>query len=236
MRKGVDMELALLMEGLSVAASVGLGCGTCCGSGAGILLSGYVMSHARDSKQSILAFLAFFLGKVASVAVLCLAISLVGKTTLLQTGPLADGWLKRAFDLFVIGMGAWLLYGWYREMRGEKVCGDACRDHHKMRESMRDGIHLPALFVAGAGYGITPCAPLVVVAGLCVTLPVGYAFATGAAFACASIASPVLLVLLLSGVLTTRMHAEIPGMLRWIRLACYIGMIAFFAVDLIQTF
>lgn len=230
------MELALLMEGLSVAASVGLGCGTCCGSGAGILLSGYVISHARDSKQSMLAFLAFFLGKVASVAALCLVVSLVGQTSLLQSGPLANGWFRRGFDLFVIGMGLWYLHGWFREARGEKVCGDACRDHHRMRKSVKDGIHLPALFVAGAGYGITPCAPLVVVASLCVTLPVGYAFATGAAFACASILSPVLLILLLTGVLTTRMHAEIPGMLRWIRLACYIGMIAFFVVDLIQTF
>lgn len=230
------MGLALLLEGLSVATSVGLGCGTCCGSSAGILLSGYVMSHARDTRQSMLAFLSFFLGKIVGVAVLCLVSSLVGRAVFSQGDVLASAWVERAFDLFMVGMGLWFLCGWIREARGQRVCGEQCRDHHKMREAMQDGIHVPALFAAGAGYGITPCAPLVIVLGLCVTLPVGYAFVTGAAFACASIASPLLLVLVLSGILTTRMHAEIPGMIRWIRLACYLGMVVFFLVDLTLTF
>lgn len=230
------MDFALLMEGLTVATSVGLGCGTCCGSGAGILLSGYVMSHARDSKQSLLAFLLFFLGKIAGVAALCVVASLVGQTAFVESGLVEGGWLERAFDVFVIGMGLWFLRGWVREARGKKVCGEQCRDHHKMREAVEGGIHLPTLFVAGAGFGVTPCAPLLIVASLCVTLPAGFALATGATFACASIASPLLLVLLLSGVLTTRMHKEIPGMLRWLRLACYLGMVAFFLVDLAQTF
>ena len=231
------MGLALLFEGLTVATSVGLGCGTCCGSSAGILLSGYVMTHARDFKQSMLAFLAFFLGKVAGVAVLCLVVSLLGQAAFLEGDLFAQGWVERAFDVFIIGMGAWLLYGWIKEARGKKTCGNQCRDHHKMREVAKEaGIRMPALFAAGAGYGITPCVPLLVVAGMCVTLPVGYAFVTGAAFACASIASPLLLVLLLSGALTTRMHKEIPGMLRWLRLACYLGMMAFFMIDLVQSF
>lgn len=230
------MGLSLLLEGLSVATSVGLGCGTCCGSGAGILLSGYVMSHARDSRQSMLAFLSFFLGKIAGVAALCVVASLVGNAALVDSGLLSNGWVKRVFDAFIVGMGLWFLFGWYREARGRKVCGDQCRDHHKMREAVEGGIHMPTLFAAGAGFGITPCAPLVIVASLCVTLPAGHALVTGAAFACASIASPLLLVLLLSGVLTTRMHKEIPGMLRWLRLACYLGMVAFFLVDLVHTF
>lgn len=230
------MGLTMLLEGVSVATSVGLGCGTCCGSGAGMLLTGYVMTHARDSRQSLAAFLSFYLGKIASVAVLCLVASLVGQSAFLQGEPFASGWVNRAFDLFIVGMGAYYLYGWFQEARGSKKCGEQCRDHHKMREAVKEGIHLPALFLAGAGFGITPCAPLIIVAGLCVTLPVGFAAVTGATFACASIVSPLLLVLLLSGVLTTRMHKEIPGMLRWLRLVCYLGMIAFYLYDLIQTF
>ena len=230
------MSLSLLLEGVSVATSVGLGCGTCCGSGAGILLSGYVMTHARDSRQSMIAFLSFYLGKIASVAALCLVASLVGQSAFLQSDLFASGWVNRAFDLFIVGMGVYYLYGWFQEARGNKACGDQCRDHHKMREAVKDGIHIPTLFLAGAGFGITPCAPLVIVAGLCVTLPVGFAALTGATFACASIVSPLLLVLLLSGVLTTRMHKEIPGMLRWLRLVCYLGMIAFYLFDFVQTF
>lgn len=230
------MGLTLLLEGISVATSVGLGCGTCCGSGAGILLSGYVMTHARDARQSMAAFLSFYLGKIASVAALCLVASLVGQSSFLQGELFSAGWVNRAFDLLIMGMGIYFLYGWLREARGDKTCGGQCRDHHKMREAVEGGIHIPALFLAGAGFGISPCAPLIIVAGLCVTLPVGFAVVTGATFACASIISPLLLVLLLSGVLTTRMHQEIPGMLRWLRLVCYLGMIAFYLFDLVQTF
>ena len=229
------MGLSLLLEGLSVATSVGLGCGTCCGSSAGILLSGFVMTHARDSRQSLAAFLAFFLGKVAGVALLCLVASLIGQAAFLQSDLFAQGWVERGFDLFMIGMGLWFLHGWFQEMRGKKTCGNQCRDHKKMREAAEPGIRMPALFAAGAGYGITPCAPLVIVAGLCVTLPVAYALVTGVVFALASIASPLLLVLMLSGILTTRMHKEIPGVIRWLRLACYLGMIGYFCVHLILS-
>ncbi len=184
----------------------------------------------------MVAFLSFYLGKITSVAVLCLVASLIGQSEFLQGGPFATGWVNRVFDLFVIGMGNYFLHGWLREARGNKTCGEQCRDHHKMREAVEGGIHIPALFLAGAGFGISPCAPLIIVAGLCVTLPVGFAVVTGATFACASIVSPLLLVLLLSGVLTTRMHKEIPGMLRWLRLVCYLGMIMFYLFDLVQTF
>ena len=210
------MGLSLLLEGLSVATSVGLGCGTCCGSSAGILLSGFVVTHARDSKQSLAAFLAFFLGKVAAVALLCLVASLIGQATFLQSNLFAQGWVERGFDLFMIGMGLWFLYGWLQEMRGRKTCGNQCRDHKKMREAAEP-------------------APLVIVASLCVTLPVAYALVTGVVFAVASIASPLLLVLMLSGILTTRMHKEIPGVIRWLRLACYLGMIGYFCVHLILS-
>ena len=64
------MGLTLLLEGVSVATSVGLGCGTCCGSGAGILLSGYVMTHARNARQSMIAFLSFFVRCIRCIALL----------------------------------------------------------------------------------------------------------------------------------------------------------------------
>ena len=90
MRKGIVMGLTLLLEGVTVATSVGLGCGTCCGSGAGMLLTGYVMTHARDSRQSMIAFLSFYLGKIASVAALCLVASLVGQSAFLQSDLFAS--------------------------------------------------------------------------------------------------------------------------------------------------
>ena len=67
------------------------------------------------------------------------------------------------------------------------------------------------------------------------TLPAGYALLCGATFACASIASPLLLVLIVTGVLTTRLRAEIPHALKWLRLACYLGMVGFFLADLVRT-
>ena len=85
-----------------------------------------------------------------------------------------------------------------------------------------------AIFIMGAGYGITPCAPLILIAGYCAALPTLQAVAVGSVFAIASALSPMLLLLLISGVLAGRMYREIPGFLNWFRAACYIAVIVYF--------
>ena len=91
-----------------------------------------------------------------------------------------------------------------------------------------------AIFLMGAGYGITPCAPLILIAGYCASLPFLYAAAVGTVFAIASAVSPMLILLLLSGVLAGRVYREIPKYLDWFRAACYFAVIGYFAYSFIS--
>ena len=86
----------------------------------------------------------------------------------------------------------------------------------------------------GFGYGISPCAPLILITGDAATLPVGFAAVLGAVFALASTVSPALFLMLLSGVLAKRMRKEIPQYLTWFRLGCYILLIALFTAGLVK--
>ena len=72
------MGASLFFESITAAASVGMGCGTCCGSGISAALYGYLTTHTKDIKHSVTAFLEFFFGKFLAVILLCCAASLVG--------------------------------------------------------------------------------------------------------------------------------------------------------------
>ncbi|MBQ2347778.1 MAG: hypothetical protein II388_05330 [Clostridia bacterium] len=54
------MGVTLLLESITAAASVGMGCGTCCGSGISAALYGYLTTHVKNIKQSFRAFLISF--------------------------------------------------------------------------------------------------------------------------------------------------------------------------------
>ena len=77
------------------------------------------------------------------------------------------------------------------------------------------------MLVAGLTYGMTPCAPLLLMIGYCFTLPVSLAGATGVAFSLSSMVSPVLLLVVVTGALSKKMRKEIPDAVKWFRLASY---------------
>lgn len=58
-------------------------------------------------------------------------------------------------------------------------------------------------------------------AGYCFTLPVPAAGVTGIAFSLASMVSPVLLLVVVTGALSKKMRKEIPDAVKWFRLASY---------------
>ena len=227
------MGLTLILESVTTAASVGMGCGTCCGSGISAALYGYLTTHARDMKQSLRAFLDFFLGKLLAVVALCCAAALLGRSVLDAEGRLFGVRVAVLVDVLMVGMGVWLLAGWLRERRGRSACKSCGHCGAEGAERMEKPSRA-ALLGMGFGYGISPCAPLLLMTGYAATLPLGAAAALGGVFAAASTVSPALLLLLLSGALAGRMRREIPRYLTWFRLACYILLIALFAVSLLK--
>lgn len=221
--------MELLLQGAAAAASVGMGCGTCCGSGMGVFLSGYLMTHAKNFAQSLRAFLSFYLGKLMAVMALCGATSCLGARLLDEAGCLFGVPVKAMVDVAMILLGLWLLVRWVLERNGHCTC-HSCGSREPKPVDAR--VSVPVLWVMGVGYGVSPCGPLLMMLGYAATVPLGCALAVGAVFALCSAVSPMLLLLLLSGALAGRMYREIPQYLTWFRLGCYILLMIFFAAEL----
>ena len=226
------MGMTLLLESVTTAASVGLGCGSCCGSGISAALYGYLATHARDLKQSLRAFLDFFLGKLLAVVGLCCLAAMLGRSVLGEDGRLFGVDLHIVIDALMLFMGLRLLIGWLRERLGRHDCAKCgyCATGSKDLGNKKPSRAL--LLGMGVGYGMSPCAPLILMTGYAATLPVGTAAALGVVFAAASTLSPALLMLLLSGAVAGRMHKEVGAFLTWFRLACYLLLIALFSFSL----
>lgn len=225
--------MELLLQSVAAAASVGMGCGTCCGSGMGVLLSGYLMAHAKSFGQSLRAFLSFYLGKLMAVMAVCGAASLVGNWLLDERGCIHGVPVKALVDGAMILMGLWFLLQWVLERKGRcHRCGHCGGTQQPPQDT---SLSLPALWGMGLGYGISPCAPLLMMAGYAATLPLGYALALGGVFALCSAVSPMLLLLLLSGILAGQMYREIPQHMTWFRLGSYILLVIFFAAELVRV-
>ena len=224
------MGFTLLFESMTAAASVGMGCGTCCGSGISAALYGYLTTHVRNIKQSLRAFLDFFLGKFLAVILLCCVASVIGENIIDDSGRLFGIKIGLIADAGMLVLGFWLLFGWIRERQGNKGCKSCsgCNDTDKPIDKTTHA----ALIGMGFGYGISPCAPLIIIIGYAATLPLGFAALLGTVFAGASILSPMLFILLISGILSGKMYKEIPQYITWFKLGCYILLIALFAISL----
>ena len=228
------MGIALLFESLTAAASVGMGCGTCCGSGISTALYGYLTTHMKNMKQSLMGFIDFFLGKFIAVISLCCIASIVGSNIIDENGCIFGIKTALIADTVMLLMGIWLFIGWIREFHGHKSCEHCkgCKSDKSKSQEYKKSNHA-ALIGMGISYGASPCAPLILITGYAAALPLGYAALLGAVFAAASTISPMLFMLFLSGILAGKMYKEIPQYLKWFRLACYILLIGIFTFGLL---
>ena len=228
------MVFTAFIESVTAAASVGMGCGTCCGSGISTALYGYLTTHMKNMKQSLMGFIDFFLGKFIEVISLCCIASIVGSNIIDENGCIFGIKTALIADTVMLLMGIWLFIGWIREFHGHKSCEHCkgCKSDKSKSQEYKKSNHA-ALIGMGISYGASPCAPLILITGYAAALPLGYAALLGAVFAAASTISPMLFMLFLSGILAGKMYKEIPQYLKWFRLACYIMLIGIFAFGLL---
>lgn len=212
------MDMTVLLPAVTTAATVGLGCGTCCSPIISTFLSTYVVSHSNGVKKGVLSFVSFFVGKLISVTFLCMVAAAISRQFISQDGYIGGFNLRLAAQLAMSGIGAVLAVRWVLELKNEHYSCHGCHDCGKLEG--KAGV-LPML-CAGLTYGFTPCAPLLLMTGYSFTLPVPLAGAIGVAFSLASMASPVLLLSVITGALSRKMRQEIPGCIKWFRLGSYL--------------
>ena len=87
------------------------------------------------------------------------------------------------------------------------------------------------LWTIGSLYGISPCAPLILMLGYAVTMPAYAAALTGTVFALSSAIVPTIFMLVLSGVLSPKIMKEMPEYMDWFRLAVYILLLVIAAAE-----
>lgn len=212
------MDMNILIPAVTTAVTVGLGCGTCCSPIISTFLSTYVVSHSDGVKKGVLSFISFFAGKLISVTFLCMVAAAASRQFISQDGYIGNFNLRLATQFAMSGIGVVLAVRWLLELRKKGHSCHGCHDCGKLEG--KAGV-LPML-CAGLTYGFTPCAPLLLMIGYAFTLPVPLAGATGVAFSLASMASPVLLLTVITGALSKKMRQEIPGCIKWFRLGSYL--------------
>lgn len=212
------MDASIVIPALTTAISVGLGCGTCCSPIISMFLSTYVISHADSVKRGIFSFLSFFMGKLLSVSSLCVAASIVSRQFISPDGYIGNFNLRLTAQIAMSIIGVVMAAKWFFEnTQSQKVC----KDCHSCAKPKGKAGFWPML-AAGFTYGITPCAPLLLMIGYSFTLPVSIAGVTGIAFSLSSMVSPVLLLVVITGALSKQIAKEIPQHIKWFRLGSYL--------------
>ena len=192
------------------AFSVGIGCGAGCGSAASAFLTTYIVSEGREMRASFRQVLSFYAGKMLAVLLVCAMGSLLGQAFITNEGTLLGFPLRKILYGVMLIAAIWLLNGWFRERRGCKGCGH-CTSSGRLVPS----------FAVGLAYGISPCAPLLMVLSYAAMLSLPAAMALGILFALASSMIPAVLTMILSGTLSKRIVPQLGKMRPWFRLIVY---------------
>ena len=205
----------MLAEALAASVSVGLGCGTCCGSSASSFLAVYILSEGGGFKSSLKHVGGYFLGKILAVCSITALCSLIGRVFIDENGCIGGFDLHRTVSWVMLLSALFLIWRWVLSRRQTCAkCGGKCHSDSKTR--------LIPSFTVGLAYGATPCAPLLMVAGYAITLSLPGAVLLGAVFALASSLSPMLLIFGLSGVLSGKVNRQLGKAMPWVQLGVYI--------------
>lgn len=204
--------------------AMGMTCGTGCSPAISLFLSNYVFQAEGDTRRSMLAFLRFFLGKAAAVVLVCLAASYVGSALIDAGGYLGRYQLRYLMPGFLILTGIYMLRKCWLQYRHKGCQSAGCSGHCHAPVAAgsasgetaagEDRVQRMSPLIGGFLYGLTPCAPLVLLAGYAVTLGAHQALVLGAVFSVSCMVSPLLLVVILMRLVVVRMRSEVPAFFR----------------------
>lgn len=211
------MDMSLMFAAISTAIMVGLGCGSCCSPFISLFLSSYIVSHGNGIKSGLSSLLVFFIGKVTGITVLCVTASLIGKQFISEDGYIGTINMRLLGQIIISILGIILIIRWFIRQKKRAGCAE-CSHCGKDKQKKTDVF---SVFLTGISYGITPCAPLIMMIGYSAALPVSISVVTGVTFGTASIAGPIIMLALISGVLSKKLLKELPEMLQLFQLAAY---------------
>lgn len=238
------MTLSILLPMLLTSAETGITCGVSCGACGtpvvNVFLSSYLLTHSGKLRRSLLSFAGFHLGKMVTVALLCMLISLLGQQVIDENGKLFGVNLQLIVYAAMLMFMAVLIRRWFRDNRKAAEqdpcagCSGGCCGQSAQASRKKDGF-LPML-VYGFISGLSPCTSLVIVLGYAAALTVAEAALVGVCFSLANSIVPLLLLVSLTGLLSKEMYREIPRKIKYFQLATYIIFSAAIVYNMFTSF
>lgn len=222
------------------AIAIGLSCGTGCSPLISLFLASFIMGNSGSVKKGLLSFFYFFTGKTSVVVVLAFLSAIFGSAVFNEDSSFLDFNLKLVFDIFLITTGVVLLLKilFYNKGTCEEVkyCGEkpfvSCGLCDSKGKTIRDKTGF-AVFLAGVAYGVTPCAPLLMILILAsmskptTSIPISILFSVSTAI------SPLIVLSAMAGFFSKKMHEEIPQFIKLFRIIAYVIFILSGIISLI---
>jgi hypothetical protein len=214
------------------AAAIGLSCGTACSPLAGFFLSTYTMGRFNGMPHGVRAFGYFWAGKTVIVSVLVFLSAVLGRAVIGQNGRIAG------FDLRLVLDGCLILTGVCLSTRvflGKKwvTCGD-CDASCRCATGEPIGVKGKwPLVTMGVAYGLTPCAPLLLLLLMVAMLPPVQAVGVGLVFCVANSVSPLLFLNILAGFVSQEIRREIPRLIRIFQITVFVSFIIVGVISLL---
>ena len=176
-------------------------------------------------KKAFITFFSFFFGKILSVISLCMISSYLGNKFLFKDGHIGSIDLSKVMSITFIVLGSFLIvkyfYNRQKSDRSCKSCSGSCGSNLKNKDW--------SPLIIGIAYGLTPCAPLLLIIGYASTISITNAILLGLCFSMASIISPMIVVVLLAGIISNNLYEELPKYIDLFKLMCY-GVLIFIGI------
>jgi sulfite exporter TauE/SafE len=213
------------------AAAVGLSCGTACSPLVNLFLTTYTMGRFNNIRQSLQSFAYFWMGKTAIVGFLAFLSAVCGRTVIGRDGRIVNFDPRLALDGCLILTGGVLLAGIFWERKKVNACGN-CAASCRCGKAPRRMPQSWPLVTMGLAYGLTPCAPLMMLLLMAAILPPVEAIWVGLIFSLANAVSPLLVLTAVAGFISQKMRREIPQLIRVFQITVFVLFIIMGSISL----
>ena len=208
--KGREMSEKAYIVTLVTLVLIGSRCGISCSPNIGIVLSTNALTYANNVKKAFVSYLAFYLGKLVSVTALCMAAHFAGEMIVNALGSINGGNVNIFLKATLVAAGIYYIISSLRKKSGcggkcGRNCGSNCVGCGQMRMKSSDkDTRFISPFMIGIAYGITPCAPLILLLTESLAMNVWQKLLASVIFTAANAVSPVILMMIIAGVVSKK--------------------------------
>ncbi len=175
---------------------VGSKCGAACSPGIGIVLSSNALTYADNARKTFVSYLAFYLGKLTSVIVLCLAVHIAGSAVTEFAGRTDPESIALVFRITLVIVGGYYILSSVKNKGG--CGGNCCKCGRLCKGNTNNDTKFYSPFIIGLAYGVTPCAPLLLLLTESVTMHLWQKLLASVVFTAANAVSPVIFMMILA--------------------------------------